>query len=281
MQRNCRVVIFLFILLIVSTETLSAKNRILPSGEIKRDVQAEGACAIVGMSAEQSQLLALQRARASVIEQAAGVSVSSSTIVTNYVVAVDYIKTYAKGFIISEKAIWLPLGQYQKDQTTAPIPEYRVKIIADVYIPVKKTKPLGLKAKLNTTIFRSGEKASVTVSVVRESRLAIFNIMANDRVAMLFPNLHETDNLIMPKHERLYPARDSKVDIEIHALPGHEKDAEAIFVVAVESSQNTDFMDLFAEAEPMGFGDFFKKLSEISDYSEDLILPYEVVGQEK
>lgn len=281
MQRNSRIVIFLFVLLIVSTETLSAKNRILPSGEIKRDVQAEGSCAIVGMSAEQSQLLALQRARASVIEQAAGVSISSSTLVTNYVVAVDYIKTYAKGSIISEKATWLPLGQYQKDQATAPIPEYRVKIIADVYIPVKKTKPLGLKAKLNSTIFRSGEKASVAVSVVRESRLAIFNITADDRVAMLFPNLHETDNLIMPKHERIYPARDSKVYIEIHALPGHEKDAEAIFVVAVMSSQNPDFMNLFAAAEPMGFGDFFKKLSEVSDYSEDIILPYEVLGTEK
>jgi hypothetical protein len=48
-------------------------------GEIKKGIQAEAACAIVGMSAEQSQLTALQRARVAAIEQAAGVSVTAVT----------------------------------------------------------------------------------------------------------------------------------------------------------------------------------------------------------
>jgi uncharacterized metal-binding protein len=51
--------------------------------EALKNIFAEGSCAIVGMSAEQSQLIALQRARAAAIEQAAGVSVTSGTLVTN------------------------------------------------------------------------------------------------------------------------------------------------------------------------------------------------------
>lgn len=278
MRRRCTAIIIVIMLLIIPTGILSAENRVSRSGEIKRAVQAEGSCAIVGMSAEQSQLLALQRARASAIEQAAGVSVSSATLVTNYVVAVDFIKTYAKGFIISEKATWLPLGQYQKDPSTAPIPEYRVKVVADVYIPGKRTKPVGLTAKLNNTVFRNGEKARVALSVKRDARIAIFNIMADDRVALLFPNHHETSNLISPKNEWVFPARDSKVELEMHTLPGHEKDAESLFVVAVNRSQNVEFLDMFTVLEPMSFSEFFKKLSQIADYSEDVILPYEVVG---
>jgi hypothetical protein len=201
--------------------------------------------------------------------------------VTNYVVAVDFIKTYTKGFIVSEKATWLPLGQYQKDSSTPPIPEYRVKIVADIYIPGKKAKPLGLKAKLNNTVFRNGEKARVSLSVDREARIAIFNIMANDRVVMLFPNHHETNNLILPRNEWVFPARDSIVDLEMHTLHGHERDTESIFVVAADRSQNTEFMNMFSTEDSFGLSEFFQKLTRISDYSEDVILPYEIVGAGK
>lgn len=110
--------------------------------ETVKGVRAEGACAIVGMTAEQCQLVALQKARASAIEQAAGMSVSSSTLVTNMALTADFIKTYSKGYIVNEKAEWQPLGQYQKDKSAPPIPEYHVKITADVKVPELKIKPI-------------------------------------------------------------------------------------------------------------------------------------------
>ncbi|MCX7949904.1 MAG: hypothetical protein N2509_07305, partial [Treponemataceae bacterium] len=133
--RICRIVTLIMVFCVLLSSISGAQERRALSGEIKRGVHAEGSCAVVGMSAEQSQLLALQRARAAAIEQAAGVSVSSSTLVTNATVAVDFIRTYARGFIVGEKVTWLPLAQYQKDPSMAPIPEYRVQIVADVYIP--------------------------------------------------------------------------------------------------------------------------------------------------
>jgi len=186
-------------------------------GEVKKGVQAEAACAIVGMSAEQSQLTALQRARAAAIEQAAGVSVTAVTLVTNFTLAADFIKTYSRGFIIAEKV------------TTAPIPEYRVKIVADVYIPKRKTKTLGLTANLNNVVFRSGEKAKVTVKTKSAARIALFNIMADDTVALLFPNAYAKENKLAAGENFVFPARDAKVELEMQTLAGHKKDAEAIF----------------------------------------------------
>ena len=248
------------------------------AGEVKRGIQAEGACAIVGMSAEQSQLTALQRARAAAIEQAAGVSVSSSTLVTNYVVAADFIKTYARGFIVSEKATWL-LGQYQKDSSTAPIPEYRVRITADVYVPKKKSISLGLKAKLNSAVFRNGEKAKISVKVGRDAGLALFNIMADDRVSLIFPNIHEQNNVITAGKDFLFPSRDAKIELEMRTLPDHQKDAEAFFVVAWDRSRAIRIMDMFPETEPLSLSEFFRRMMEIADNIEDAILPYEVTGQ--
>ena len=77
---------------------------------------------------------------------------TSSTLVTNMTVAADFIKTYARGFIVREKVTWLPLEQYQKDASVAPIPEYRVRITADVYVPKRTKASVSLKAKLNNTI---------------------------------------------------------------------------------------------------------------------------------
>ena len=106
----------------------AAMNREVAHGgsggiRVVRGVVAQGACAISGMSAEQSQLLALQRARASAIEQAVGVKVASATLVRNGAVAVDLIRTYSRGFVVRETVEWLPIAQYQESRGRPPIPE--------------------------------------------------------------------------------------------------------------------------------------------------------------
>ncbi|MBI5408251.1 MAG: DUF4384 domain-containing protein [Nitrospirae bacterium] len=243
---------------------------------IVKDVQAEGACAIVGMSAEQSQLLALQRARMAAIEQAAGVRLTSTTIVTNDRLAVDFIRAYAKGFIVNEKAEWLPLGQYQKDKSTPPVPEYKVKITADVYTPFKKIKPLGLTAQMNENTFRNGEKGLVKIRADRDVKLAIFNITADDKVVMLFPNQYDRNNAVSGRETFVFPPKDSQIELEIQTLPGHTRDAEAIFVAVMDGNYAREFMNIFNPLEPMGFAGFFAKYSEIADYCEDVIMAYEV-----
>lgn len=254
----------------IQSIALATQNQII------KNVSADGSCAIVEMTAEQSQLIALQRARALAIEQAVGVEVSSTTIVTNGMVAIDFIKTYSKGFIINEKVEWLPIGQYQKDNSTPPIPEYRVKINTDIYIPQKKIKPIGLDVKLNATIFKSGERAVMIIRGERIAKFAIFNITADDSVQMLFPNDYERENILQDSPFE-FPAKNSKITFIMGNLPRHKRDVEAVFVVAMDDSYTRDFNKIFPPLKPMKFSMFFKRYSEIADYCEEVILPYEIV----
>jgi hypothetical protein len=218
-----------------------------------RNIGAEGSCAIVGMSAEESQLIALQRARAAAIEQAAGVSVVSGTLVTNLTLRADIIRTYSKGLIVLEKVEWLPLGQYQKDSSTPPIPEYRVRLLADVYVPRVKIKSIGLQAKANSAVFKNGDRASLEVKTDREARIGIFNITADDRVTMLLPNDYEKNNIVSKNWALLFPEKNSKVELIMQTLPGHKRDAEAFYIVAMDENGPKKFMDLFAPGKGMNF----------------------------
>jgi hypothetical protein len=247
-------------------------------GSVVKGIESEGSCAVVGMSAEQCQLMALQRARSAAIEQAAGVKVSASTVITNMRLAVDFIKTYATGYIVEEKVEWLPLGSYQRDSSSAPIPEYRVRIVADVYLPGRRVSPIGLSASLNRSNFRAGESAEVSVMVGRDAMLYIFNITADDRVMMLFPNRYEPDPSVQGGGEFVFPSRGSGIKLTLGTLPGHESDAEAVFVAAVDASMADRMKALFAGSGPMGLSAFFARYSEVADHAEDAVLPYEVVG---
>ena len=273
-----RISLSLFFLLTFQALAFAAGGSFSPD-RITRGITAEGSCAVVGMSAEQSQLTALQRARAAAIEQAAGVGVSSSTLVTDFKLAADFIKTYSKGYVVREKVEWLPLGQYQKDSSMAPIPEYRVRIVADVYVPEPKIKPLGLQAKSNNAVYRCGETARMEVRTGAKAKIAVFNIMANDEVVMLFPNEYDKCNLASQKEPLVFPGKDSSTELVMQTLPGHERDAEAFFVVALDATYPKEFTDYFAAGRAMRLEEFFRRYAEIADYAEDAIVTYEVVGK--
>ena len=266
-------VLLSLILFIAHIGTAGAESRIV------KNVNAEGSCAVVGMSAEQSQLMALQRARMAAIEQAVGIRVTSSTIVTNARLAMEFIRTYSKGFIVNEKVKWLPLRQYQKDNSTPPIPEYRVKITADVYKPERKIKPIGLTARINESLFRKGENARIDIKSERNTRIAIFNITADDKVVMIFPNQYEKNNIILGRRTLTFPAKNSQIELVMQTLPGHKRDTEALFVVAMDDSYDRKFSIIFKPFDPMGVSEFFRKYSEIADYCEDKLLTYEVVDE--
>lgn len=245
------------------------------SAEVIKGLIAEGSCAVIGMTAEQCQLLALQRARAAAIEQASGVAVSSSTLVTDFKLAADFIKTYSKGLVVREKVEWLPLGQYQKDSATAPIPEYRVRIVADVFNPKPKVAAMGLSARMNGVLYRSGELAQVEIHTGRKAYIAIFNLMANDEVVMLFPNHHDKDNLVAK--EFIFPAKTSVTELVMQTLPDHERDAEALLVAALDPESARSFTTVFTPGQPMKLAEFFRRYAELAEWGEDVIVAYEVV----
>jgi hypothetical protein len=262
--------------LVFTAGAAGAPREVPQEPTVVKGVVADGACAIHGMSAEQSQLLALQKARSSAIEQAAGVRVVSSTLVRDGMVAVDLIRSYSRGFIVAEKVEWLPLAQYQDSPARPPIPEYRVRITADVAVPKKTGRPPGLASTLNARLFRNGERASIEVRTERDANVAVFNITADDRVVLLFPNRMERGNLSVAGKPLRFPPEGSPVSLVMQTLPGHHRDAEAFFVVGMERDQEVDFLSIFENGRPLPLAAFFDRYAEIASLTEEIILPYAV-----
>lgn len=268
-------IIFLLVFMafcLISTGHLNAKE---VSG-----VTGRGEAAVVGITAEQGQLIALQRARADAVEKAVGTNVLGSTLVKDSVVVADFIKTFSRGFIVAEKVKWLPLGTFSENDKSAPIPVYRVEIEARVVIPEKKADPgFFLEASVNRTSYISGEAALVKVDVSRKARLAIFNIRADDRVAMLYPVSGVIKaRMLQPGKTFCFPSPDSGLVLEMATLEGHKQDSEAFMVVAVPFAKDKSFRftDYFSGERLYTVPEFFEKYSRLAEIAVERILPYEV-----
>ena len=243
-----------------------------------REVVTRGSCAIVGMTSEQAVYLAKQRARAAAIEMVAGVHVSSSSLVTDGRMAADFIRSFSHGFIVREKVRWLPLAQYQKTPETPPIPEYGVELTATVLVPSGKRPQLGLHAELNRSLFRAGEKAALLVRTREKARVAVFNIMADGAVAMVFPAGDEEVSTEGGGESLLLPTADSGLALQMATLPGHKSDAEGFFIAAVPAAKDVFWLDLFTPGKSMALDLFFAQYATIASVAEDVILPYEVIA---
>jgi hypothetical protein len=247
---------------------------------VVREVSAEGACAISGMSAEQSQLIAVQKARSGAIEQAAGVKVVSSSLVRDGAVAVDLIRTYARGFIVREKVEWLPLAQYQESPDKPPIPEYRVRITADVAVPERKERSSGLSARLNNKVFRKGETAWIEIRAERDARFAVFNVTADDKVVLVFPHSHDRGNLVSGGTAVRIPGPGSRLEFVMQTLPGHSSDAEAFLVVAFDKDSPSGFPEAFEPGAPLPLASFFERYAKFAVHADEILLPYVVEANE-
>ena len=95
---------------------------------------------------------------------------------------------------------------------------------------------------------------------------------------MVFPNEHDKDNRLSGKGRLIFPDKNTKTELVMQTLEGHQRDTEAFLIAALDNEFAKDFTDVFMPLEPMSFSAFFKKFSDIADYAEDVMLIYEVVN---
>lgn len=260
-----KVFIFLVCAVLFSSQLFAYKSSV---------VVASGSCAILGMTSEQAKLTALQRARADAIEKVSGVKVSANTVVTNGKVSLDLIKSYISGYIVEEVIKGFELLSYKGDDGGAPIPEYKVTISAKVVIPDKKPS-YGLKAEMNKKTFIKGEKAFITVKASENVSFAIFNLMANDKVVMLYPNPFKAAEKLKKNEKFIFPKEDATYDLIMSTLPEHEQDVEA-FMVSVSNDPEVNFEVLFGYGEEMTLSEFYEIYAKSAEKIEEVILPYQV-----
>lgn len=265
-------------LILVLTLSLLPVLGFCEKGQLIKGITATGSCAVVGMTSDQARLTALQNARMNAIEQASGVKISSSSVVTDGRLAVDFIRAYSSGYIVNEKYKWHDLSQIKPNANSAPIPEYGVTITADVYIP-KKSQNLGLKTEINTVLFKQGEKAKLGIRTAKDAKLAIFNIRADDKVSMLFPNPYMKEDILKAGKKFIFPGDNAAFELEMETLEGHQSDSEAFLIAVLPADYTMPFELLFGFNELMNFADFYAMYSKIADDVEDSLIAYTVVGK--
>lgn len=246
--------------------------------KVIKGVIGKGEAAVVGVTAEEGRLIALQRAWADAIDQAAGVKIQSAVLVKNTLLVADFLKTFSSGFILEEKVKWLPLADLRENESQAPIPLFRVEIEAAVGVPERKIDPgFILRAELNRKIFLAGGQARVSATVTRKAHLAVFNLMANDRVVMIYPNPKEAKAILLQPGESFSFPPQGDI-LEMSTLPGHQRDCEAFMITAVPERENTlfCFTDYFTYEQEYSIPQFFEIYCRFADLAEEEILPYEV-----
>lgn len=240
-------------------------------------ISAEAVVAISGKSAEEAEQLALRRARAAVLEKANGVQITATTLIKDGRLAIDFLKAYTTGIIVKEEKEWLPPTFYQKDKNSAPIPQYHLKIRANVEI-VEKTTDLVLDAALNRQIFRENELSQITIETSDESVIAIFYMGADDKIYKLVPDKIFHAIKVKKNEPLIFPPKDSKMEFKMQVLPERESVEEAFWIIATKRSDNIDFNKIFLK-DMYTLHDFFSSYAKIASKCSEAILPYQVMKE--
>jgi len=273
-QERMLITLLLFFMFMLNGTLLEAK-RIL-------EVEGRAEVRITGITPEEGWRIAKRRARADAIEKASGIRLLGSTVVKNGKLIADYIKTLSRGLIIGEKIIKQE-GDWIKE-TKPWIPVYKIAIKAKVAIPENKRKIRLFTSELNKFSFLDGEKAQITIFALDNVYISIFNISADDKVKMLYPNPYMPYKIITPNKKYVFPDPDSGVRLQIMVTKGHKEDTEAFFIIGLPAEkQYRNVFSIFKNKKTYGLSEFFKLLCKTVDIDAitDEFLPYSVKARKR
>lgn len=238
------------------------------------EVVASGEAVVEQLTPEEARQMAVRKARAYGIEKAIGVEVASQTLVRDFTLMGDFIKTLSKGYILEEEVVsWEDLS-YQEAPDKPPLTTYKVTLKMKI-VPVQGERDpyFKLKAALNKNLFLEGEEAIIKIKPTKDCYLTILNLTAKDRFNLIFPNEHQNNNFIKANTEFVFP--DPAFTICMTPYPGHKRDAEAFVLIAAKKPIH--LKTLLRKEEDIPICNLYQVLLDIPIYewTEEIIL-YEV-----
>lgn len=255
----------------------------LHAAEVVKNVVGKGEAVLSGITPEQARFIALQKARVDAIEQAAGVKIQGVTLIKDAIMVGQFLNAYAGGRILDERQNWTDERIPQKDGP--PIFNYKVEITVSVAIPSKSIdQGFWLDARLNTDYFLAGDKATITLEVSKKASIAVFNLRADDRMMMLYPDSdREQDRVIEPKVPFQFPPPDLGADMVMSTLKGHDRHTELFMVLAVpvQTSKPIRFLDYFRPNDLYTVTEFYKRYNRFAEQADEKILIYEVRNKQE
>lgn len=204
-----------------------------------RWVTVEGEAEVSNVTAAEAVQMALAQARRRAVEEVAGIQLASSTIVQDFSLLADVINSSSYGQIVAEKVQQWDAQVLQADKTKPPVIIYKVTIRAHVAMPEgKPDSAFKLDAKLNKTVFVSGEEMVVEAKANRACFITLINLTADGRGLALVPSQLRRDHHLTKGDTFRFPEGQEQaagIHLKVGTLPGHRTDREVIMVVATKS----------------------------------------------
>lgn len=146
-----------------------------------------------------------ENARRAAIQQAVGTFVQSKSVVYNFQLAEDLIRTSLRGLIVEELILQEGVQSVGLAGKSVGL-MYVTKIKAKVRpVPMERKGTITVNVKLNKTLFVDGEEMAIHVTANQDVFLHIFNVGQDDSVTVLFPNKYATDNHIAANADLVFP----------------------------------------------------------------------------
>ncbi len=202
-------------------------------------VTVNGIAPIENVTKNEARKMAIANARREAVEKVVGVDILSETMVINYHVSGDVIRTIPHGKVIGQEIIKEEIELIPaKDKGEAPYLAYKVTMRANV---IKEKGQIDvffrLEAELNRTVFKEGDLIEIRVTPSRDCYLSIFNILEDETAIILFPNRFKQNNFVKANTSFAFPDdMDRKRGITLEAFlgEGKEKVDEIIHILALK-----------------------------------------------
>lgn len=205
----------------------------------------EGFASMAEMNQPQARTAALNEARAEAVRIVAGIKIQSENIgiksesmqgekslsMQDFFASVN--RDVAYGHVVQEEVLEEGPVTFASIPGKPPQLYYKVKIRAQVEIEQGEPDPtFSLEVKTNKTIYRENETMTIDIKPTRDCYIYVFNIMANDSLVVLFPNLYMQNNKL--KADSTLHLMPEGLSLQVSLLPGMQRATELIYVVATK-----------------------------------------------
>jgi hypothetical protein len=202
-------------------------------------VTVEGIATIENVTKSEARKIAIANARREAVEKVVGVDILAETMVINYNVSGDIIRTIPHGKVVGQEIIKEDIELIPaKNKEGAPYLAYKVMMRVRVIKEKGRSDVFfRLEAELNRTVFKEGDLMEIKVTPSRDCYLSIFNILEDETTLILFPNRFHQNNFVKANTTFTFPSdADRNKGISLNAMVGEgkQKEDEIIHVLALK-----------------------------------------------
>jgi hypothetical protein len=201
-------------------------------------VTVEGIAPIENVTKAEARKMAIDNARREAVEKVVGVDLLSETMVINYNVSSDVVRTIPHGKVIgveilSEEVELIP----PEKEGEVPFLAYKVKLRAQVAKEKGRADAFfRLKTEINRTVFKEGDQIEIKVTPSKDCFVNIFNVLEDEKVLILFPNRFRRDGFVRANSTLVFPSESDRkkgITLEAFVEEGKEKSDEMFHILAL------------------------------------------------